>query len=136
MKSNKMPSLFAGKNFEYSLIFSDFRNESDDCDASFIYEEDQDLKFFACSNKVITAEILTSWYTARVHQIENRSCIIDHALTLIKLARERNIMVSPKMSIYSEQLEANMFKNGGLFLVFVILLFCIRSEWINIPSCL
>ncbi|KDR17610.1 Neuroblastoma-amplified sequence, partial [Zootermopsis nevadensis] len=71
---------------------TNFQNEPDDCDASMIYEEDQDLKYFACSEKEITAEILTVWYITRVHQIESRSCIIDHALTLIKLARERHIM--------------------------------------------
>jgi hypothetical protein len=86
------------------VILYDFRNESDDCDASFVYEEDQDLKYFACNEKVIMTEVLTSWYTTRVHQIENRSCIIDHALTLIKLARERHIVVSPQMSVYSEQI--------------------------------
>jgi hypothetical protein len=86
-------------------ILYNSRNESNDCDADFIYEEDQTLKCFACKKERITAEVLTSWYTSRVHQIENRSCMVDHALTLIKLARERNIMVSPEVSyIYSEQI--------------------------------
>jgi hypothetical protein len=87
------------------MIGCNFRNESDDCDADFIYEEDQTLKYFACKKERITAKVLTSWYIGRVHQIENRSCVVDHAVTLIKLARERSIMVSPEVSyIYSEHI--------------------------------
>jgi hypothetical protein len=87
------------------VIWYNFRNKSDGCDADFIYEEDETLKYFASEKEMITAEVLTSWYTSRVHQIENRSCMVDHALTLIKLAKERNIMVSPEMcTIYCEQI--------------------------------
>jgi hypothetical protein len=81
------------------VIWYDCRNESDNCDADFIYEEDQTLKYFACEKEMITDEVLTSWYTGRVHQIENRSCMVDHAVTLIKLARERNVMVSSEVSL-------------------------------------
>jgi hypothetical protein len=98
------------------VILYDFRNESDDCDAGFIYEEDEDLKRFACSEKVVTSEVLTLWYTTRVHEIENRSCIIDHALTLIKLARERHIMVSPEKSVYSEQERSKCVSEWKIFL--------------------
>lgn len=87
------------------MIWYNFRNESDDCDADFIYEEDQTLKCFAWKKESNTAEVLTSWYTGRVHQIESRSCMVDHAVTLIKLARERSVMVSPEVAyICSEQI--------------------------------
>ncbi|XP_069692436.1 NBAS subunit of NRZ tethering complex-like isoform X2 [Periplaneta americana] len=55
--------------------------------AEFVYANDETLKQFGN----ITAEVLTSWYRCRVHQIESRSCLVDHALTLVKLGRERNI---------------------------------------------
>jgi hypothetical protein len=80
------------------MIWYNFRNECDDCDADFMYEEDQTLKHFACKKGRITAEVLTSWYTSRVHQIESRSCMVGHAVTLIKLARERSIVVSPEVT--------------------------------------
>lgn len=83
------------------MIVYGFRNESDDCDADFIYEEDQTLKYFACSKEAVTAKLLTSWYTGRAYQIENRSCMVDHAVTLVKLAKERNIIVSPEMSVFT-----------------------------------
>jgi hypothetical protein len=79
----------------------DFRSESHDDDAGLMYEEDQALKYFACDKEVITAEVLTSWYANRVRQIEKQSCMVDHALTLITLARERNITVSPEMSLFT-----------------------------------
>jgi hypothetical protein len=78
-----------------------FRTESDDSDADFIYEEDLTLKYFACGKEAVTAQLLTSWYTGRVYQIENRSCMVDHAVTLVKLANERNVRVSPEMSIFT-----------------------------------
>jgi len=78
-----------------------FRNESDDCDAGFIYEEDQTLKYFACSKEAVTAKLLTSWFTGRAYQIENRSCMVDHAVTLVKLAKERGVIVSPEMSVFA-----------------------------------
>jgi hypothetical protein len=80
------------------IIWYNFRNESDNCDADFIYEEDQTLKYFAFKKEMITNEILTSWYSDRVHQIESRSCMVEHAVTLTKLARGRNIVVSPEVS--------------------------------------
>lgn len=87
------------------MIWYNFRNESDDCDDDFIYEEDQTLKYFACKKESVTTEVLTSWYTGRVHQIESRSCMVDHAVTLIKLARERSVVVSPEVTyICSEQI--------------------------------
>lgn len=77
-----------------------FRNESDDCDAGFIYEEDQTL-YFACCKEAVTAKLLTSWFTGKAYQIENRSCMVDHAVTLVKLAKERNVIVSPEMSVFT-----------------------------------
>ena len=78
-----------------------FRNESADCDPGFIYEEDQTLKYFDCSKEAVTAKLLTSWFTGRAYQIENRSCMVDHAVTLVKLAKERNVIVSPEMSEFT-----------------------------------
>ena len=78
-----------------------FRNESDDCDAGFIYEEDQTLKYVACSKEAVTAKLLSSWFTGRAYQIENHSCMVDRAVTLVKLAKERNVIVSPKMSVFT-----------------------------------
>ena len=83
------------------MIVYGFRNESDDCDADFIYEEDQTLKYFACSKEAVTAKLLTSWYTGRAYQIENRSCMVDHAVTLVRLAKETNVIVSPEMSVFT-----------------------------------
>lgn len=78
-----------------------FRNESDDRDAGFIYEEDQTLKYFTCSKEAVTAKLLTSWFTGRSYQIENRSCMVEHAVTLVKLAKERNVIVSPEMFVFT-----------------------------------
>jgi hypothetical protein len=83
------------------MIVYDFRNEYDDCDSGFIYEEDQTLKYFACSREAITAKLLTSWYTGRAYQIENRSCMVDYAVTLVELAKERNVIVSPEICVFS-----------------------------------
>jgi hypothetical protein len=102
------------------MILYNFRNESDDCDADFIYEEDQSLKCFACKKEMITDEILTSWYTDRVHQIEDRSCMVEHAVTLTKLARERNIAVSPEVS-HVQPANKHIRKGPSLLFLFVVL---------------
>ncbi|XP_068083289.1 NBAS subunit of NRZ tethering complex [Anabrus simplex] len=57
----------------------------------FLYESDSDLRQFCCPILSITSELLSEWYKNRVYQIESRSCMVDHALTLVKLAQARNI---------------------------------------------
>ena len=78
-----------------------FTNESAHCDAGFICEEDQTLKYFVCSKEAFTAKLLTSWFTGGTYQIENRSCMVGHAVTLVKLAKERNVIVSPEISEFT-----------------------------------
>jgi hypothetical protein len=102
------------------MILYNFRNESDDCDADFIYEEDQTLKCFARKKEMITDEILTSWYTDRVRQIENRSCMVEHAVTLTKLARERNIVVSSELS-HVQPADKHIRNGPSLLFLFVII---------------
>ena len=41
----------------------------------------------------LTPKVLEEWYRNRIYEIENRSHMVDQALELAKLARERNIKV-------------------------------------------
>nr|CAD7198940.1 unnamed protein product [Timema douglasi] len=60
-----------------------------DVDLGTLYEDDPALNQFVMEN--LTREAVSSWYSARVSQVESRSCLVDHALALVKLAQERNI---------------------------------------------
>ncbi|CAG2069279.1 unnamed protein product, partial [Timema podura] len=64
-------------------------NDNVDVDLGAIYEDDPSLNQFVMEN--LTREAVSSWYSARVSQVESRSCLVDHALALVKLAQERNI---------------------------------------------
>nr|CAD7430441.1 unnamed protein product [Timema monikensis] len=61
-----------------------------DVDLGTLYEDDPALNQFVMEN--LTREAVSSWYSARVSQVESRSCLVDHALALVKLAQERNIL--------------------------------------------
>ncbi|KAJ9580564.1 hypothetical protein L9F63_024257, partial [Diploptera punctata] len=75
-------------NFQEEMELDD---KDRDADSEFIYQEDETLRQFVCKDGVLNVDILTSWFVNRVNKIENQSCMVDHALTLIKLARERNV---------------------------------------------
>jgi hypothetical protein len=74
-----------------------FRNESDDCDPGFIYEEDQTL-YFACCKEAVTAKLLTSWFTGKAYQIENRSSMVDHAVTWLTMLSHLSSLPRREMS--------------------------------------
>ncbi|PSN37576.1 Neuroblastoma-amplified sequence [Blattella germanica] len=60
-------------------------------DAEFIYKEDESLQQFICKDSVMSADTLASWFVNRVHKIESQSCMVDYALSLTKLGKERNV---------------------------------------------
>ncbi|XP_046403983.1 neuroblastoma-amplified sequence-like [Ischnura elegans] len=57
---------------------------------STLLEEDKGLLKFVSSP--LTPEGLAAWYSERACQIETRSKMVDHAITLVKLGRERNVL--------------------------------------------
>ncbi|XP_071447202.1 NBAS subunit of NRZ tethering complex-like [Hetaerina americana] len=52
-------------------------------------EEDKDLLKFV--SNPLTSDGLTAWYSERACQIETRCKMVDYAITLVKLGRERNV---------------------------------------------
>lgn len=51
-------------------------------------------------HELLTTKVLEEWYRNRIYEIENRSHMVDQALELAKLARERNI--KGLENVYSE----------------------------------
>ncbi|XP_047117537.1 NBAS subunit of NRZ tethering complex-like isoform X2 [Schistocerca piceifrons] len=60
--------------------------------STFLYEEEPDLKQFQCPIENLEPELITKWYRFQVHQLESRSGIVDHALNLLNLGKERNVV--------------------------------------------
>ncbi|GLH06021.1 Neuroblastoma-amplified sequence [Gryllus bimaculatus] len=61
-------------------------------DDKILLEPESELGQFSCDNESLSQELLSEWYKWRAHCIEKRSCMVDHALSLVKLAQARNII--------------------------------------------
>lgn len=62
-----------------------------------MYEEDCSLARFASND--LNKELVENWYQARAIQLEDRSKLVDHALSLITLGLARGVMVSCYVSL-------------------------------------
>jgi hypothetical protein len=64
----------------------------DDDDGRVLYEEDSSLAQFACNE--LDKALVENWYVARAILLEDRSKLVDHALSLISLGLARGVTVS------------------------------------------
>jgi len=64
----------------------------DDDDGRILYEEDASLAQFACDE--LDKALVEKWYVARAILLEDRSKLVDHALSLISLGLAKGVTVS------------------------------------------
>ena len=62
-----------------------------------LYDRDPTLLSYRMPMSKLTCDVVSQWYQDRVRTIERCSRLVDHALTLLRLGRERNIKVLDKM---------------------------------------
>lgn len=59
---------------------------------------------------LLTPELLQKWYESRAYQIERNSCMVDHALQLIKIAKSHNINGLENLLLDLETLDDLIYK--------------------------
>lgn len=64
--------------------------ETDSKTTDWLYENLTDLSQY-CGP--LDSSKITQWYTSRAREIEQRTGIVDHALKLIDIAKEKNVQV-------------------------------------------